>query len=278
WTRGCPRSRSGPVSPGRTWRRAGRAPRPRSSASSATSNWWSRVSSTPRCGIPTSRSIPTASPPGSSWEWPESPSRSPERSLPPVSAVSARRAEESAAQQYNGFPKTVKGTVYHVPFTVAGRHRSPVDGLVFLHDGLRDAAAFTDLLALLLRPGTDLRTPLPAEYRPLLALGRTSPARNPAGGLDERSEFLTQPLGVGTAEVDLVGGAVKRERDCLLGLTPVKVINEKDLDFLCHESLLRKPESNWPRRPVLPLHPLSTELKPGREIHWSSTPENNRIV
>src|SRR5690606_1888686 len=72
---------------------------------------------------------------------------------------------------------------------------------------------------------------------------------------DERGEFLTQSLGVSAAEVDLVGSAVECERDRLLGLTAVKVINEKDLDFSCHESLLRNPKSNWPLRPVPPFIP-----------------------
>src|SRR5690606_2234720 len=107
-----------------------------------------------------------------------------------------------------------------------GRQSASLGGVVFVHDRLRDAASFADLLASRPGPGADLGAALPTQRAALLAAGSTTLRRCLAGGLNKRFERSAELSRVFTTEVDLIGGTVDSEGDRLLSLTSIEVIDE----------------------------------------------------
>ena len=111
-----------------------------------------------------------------------------------------------------------------------------------------------------MRPRADTVNPLAAAHSrigPVSARGAVEATLNalrststlPALGArrgDVRSEDAAQLLGIVVAEVDLQGHAVKRERDRLVGLGAVQVVDEPNRCDLCHVPLLVDPPGMHP--------------------------------
>ena len=107
-------------------------------------------------------------------------------------------------------------------------------GVVGVLDGLVDPAAVGDLVAILLGPGPDLRGVwVTTGGAGPSAAGATAAGGLPAG-LREGMQCLTQFLGVGGGEVDLVVLAVEAELDGVFGGAAVEVVLEVHFDFLSH--------------------------------------------
>ena len=108
-----------------------------------------------------------------------------------------------------------------------------VSGVVGVLDGLVDAAAVGDLVAVILRPGPDL-----PGVRVTTRGAGPGAAGTTTGGLAasrrERAQCLPQLLGVGGGEVDLVVLAVEAELDGVFGGAAVEVVLEVHFDFLSH--------------------------------------------
>ena len=112
-----------------------------------------------------------------------------------------------------------------------------VSGVILLDDRGRNAASLAHLVTTLLRPCSDFRASLPAGAGP--SATATASAASPACMIGIRPELLTKFLRVRRAHVDLVGSAVKGERNRLrpLDLTVVrKVADDRHLHLLSHES------------------------------------------
>jgi hypothetical protein len=112
-----------------------------------------------------------------------------------------------------------------------------VSGVILRDDRGRNAAALAHLVTTLLRPSSDFRASLPAWAGP--SATATASAASPACMIGIRPELLTKFLRMRRAHVDLVGSAVKGERNRLrpLDLTVVrKVADDRHLHLLSHES------------------------------------------
>lgn len=108
-----------------------------------------------------------------------------------------------------------------------------VRGLVFGDDGRRNTAALAYLVTALPRPGPDFGAPLTAG--PGACLPAPAAGADPARVLGDCTEVVVEFLGVRRAHIDLVRGAVKRERNCLLPLSLV-IVGKVTHD--CHHSPL----------------------------------------
>src|SRR5690625_3061273 len=114
-----------------------------------------------------------------------------------------------------------------------GRRRSALRSLVLGDDCGRDAAALVHLLSRGLGPCADLGAAFAAGGVALLALAAAAAAlgRGLAGRLDVGSEGVAQLGGVAGAEVDFVRGTVNPERNGLLGLAAVQIVEEEHLNL-----------------------------------------------
>ena len=108
-------------------------------------------------------------------------------------------------------------------------------GPVLLDDAGRYAAAVRQLDLVGRGPGPDS-----FEIQVAAALGRPASPASLAGCLDPRTKLVTELLGVPFTEVQLVGRAVEAEADALGGFGAVNVINEQDLNLLCHCGAFRR--------------------------------------
>src|SRR5690348_13878736 len=111
-----------------------------------------------------------------------------------------------------------------------------VRGVVRRLDLLGDAAAVVHGVAVGARPLADLgRTGRAGGAAAATrGTGRARAGRDLARVADPGRESVAQLLRILGAEVDLVGDAVERESDGLVGRAPVEVVDENYLDFLGH--------------------------------------------
>src|SRR5580692_7123392 len=124
---------------------------------------------------------------------------------------------------------------------MAGRARAGlVGGFVFLDDRSGNATALAYLVPALARPGPDFRAALPARpaARPAAAAAGAARSADPARVLGIRPEGVLELLGVCRAHVDLVGGAVKAERNRLV---PLDLASVGQVAHDRHHSLLSHP-------------------------------------
>src|SRR5690349_17704894 len=116
-----------------------------------------------------------------------------------------------------------------------GTRSVPARGFVLLHHAGRDAAAFADRQAMLLRPGPDITRTLPAGRRPPGPAGRRLPGL--PGVLDVRREQVAEHGGVLGAQVDLITGALDGEPHGLIRRAAGQVVLQHHRHFLRHHCL-----------------------------------------
>ncbi|VXB99260.1 hypothetical protein EXIGUO8A_580001 [Exiguobacterium sp. 8A] len=112
-------------------------------------------------------------------------------------------------------------------------------GVVCVADGLADAAAGGDFVAVRVRPFADLRELFRvAALRRAARTGAASAAGDLAGGGDVVGERFAERVGVVVGEVDFVVGAVEAERDgtalAVFDGVAGEVVDEVRGDFLRH--------------------------------------------
>src|SRR5450755_4707512 len=131
-----------------------------------------------------------------------------------------------------------------------------VRGLVLRHDVGRNAPALVDLDAFRAGPGPHIgrRGATGGDHARTAGPATRTTTGRPAGTTsrtDVSIQGFAELLRITFAEVNLVGNAVKSERERFVSRTPVEIVDQCDLDLLCHGAILSPDPANCYRQSQL---------------------------